>query len=183
MTGSQLALLQSYTRYNVWAFRQLFAATAQLQDTQFTAHAGLAFRSVQGTLCHLLVSENVWLSRLKGDANTSKGLGKYWQQEEMYAKEGDEHSYWEDIEPDRKKLQDRILAQAQELVDLVSELTDGAQPVVYRSSSGEDRSLPLDKILLHVVNHSTHHRGQISAAITGFGVRPPIMDYVYFKDE
>lgn len=38
-------------------------------------------------------------------------------------------------------------------------------------------------VLTHMMNHQTHHRGQISAVITRLGGAAPEMDYVYYKRE
>jgi uncharacterized damage-inducible protein DinB len=34
--------------------------------------------------------------------------------------------------------------------------------------------------VLHLVNHGSHHRGQISAALTAMGHAAPALDYLYF---
>jgi uncharacterized damage-inducible protein DinB len=39
--------------------------------------------------------------------------------------------------------------------------------------------MPLLPTLLHVFNHGTHHRGQISAALTALGRPAPEMDFVH----
>ena len=39
-------------------------------------------------------------------------------------------------------------------------------------------SLPFAATLLHVFNHGTHHRGQITAALTSMGYHCPEIDLV-----
>ena len=48
---------------------------------------------------------------------------------------------------------------------------------------GTAASLPFAATLAHVFNHGTHHRGQISAALTVLGQPAPELDLVYFLQQ
>ena len=48
----------------------------------------------------------------------------------------------------------------------------------YTSTAGQDLTLPFAATLTHVFNHGTHHRGQISAALTAMGRPAPVLDLV-----
>lgn len=55
-------------------------------------------------------------------------------------------------------------------------------PMTYVASDGtEFKDQDVGLTLLHVFNHGTHHRGQITAAVTNLGY-PPLdgFDYLYF---
>ncbi|MEM7374795.1 MAG: DinB family protein [Bacteroidota bacterium] len=52
--------------------------------------------------------------------------------------------------------------------------------VSYRNQRGMAFSMPLRDILTHVINHSTHHRGQIVAGLRSAGFVPPVTDYIHF---
>ncbi len=45
---------------------------------------------------------------------------------------------------------------------------------------GTPAVLPFAATLAHVFNHGTHHRGQITAALTALGQPCPSLDLVYF---
>lgn len=53
----------------------------------------------------------------------------------------------------------------------------------YQTSTGQPKSLPYAATLLHVFNHGTHHRGQISAALTAMGYPCLELDLVYMLVE
>ena len=49
----------------------------------------------------------------------------------------------------------------------------------YTTTRGVDQSLPFALTLAHVFNHGTHHRAQITAAITAMGHACPELDLVW----
>ena len=53
--------------YHVWAFEMLYGALVSMRGEQYEADAGLFFRSVHGTLNHLLLADRVWFGRFTGE--------------------------------------------------------------------------------------------------------------------
>ena len=53
----------------------------------------------------------------------------------------------------------------------------------YRRIGGQPVSLPFAATLAHVFNHGTHHRGQITAALTAMGQTCPELDMVTMLQE
>ena len=49
--------------YNQWINTRLYAAAAELPHDMLTQDRGAFFRSVLGTLNHIMVGDRVWLSR------------------------------------------------------------------------------------------------------------------------
>jgi len=56
----------SFARYNAWANRRLYDAAAQLSDADYRADRGAFFKSMHGTLNHLLTADWVWMHRFTG---------------------------------------------------------------------------------------------------------------------
>ena len=50
----------------------------------------------------------------------------------------------------------------------------------YHNTSGQPYSNTYGRMLAHVINHSTHHRGQIIARLRELGITPPITDYIFY---
>jgi uncharacterized damage-inducible protein DinB len=52
----------------------------------------------------------------------------------------------------------------------------------YRTTSGMPQSQVLSEILLHLLNHQTHHRGQAHACLSILtGGEPPSLDLLVFQ--
>ena len=64
------AHFQLFARYNAWANSRLYAAAAALTDAQYRADRGAFFKSVHGTLNHLLATDRIWFQRITGNAAT-----------------------------------------------------------------------------------------------------------------
>lgn len=154
--------LATLARYNLWATRQLFVHIDALPDADYRVDAGLFFPSVHGTLNHLLVGEHLlWFRRFAEGVSPQAQLNA-------------------EIEPDRARLRERLVDGAQAwlpfIADCAADRFDGA--LNYTTTRGQAVALPFAATLAHVFNHATHHRGQISAAITMMGHPCPEIDLV-----
>jgi hypothetical protein len=65
---------QMFGRYNAWANGRLCAAAPGLDTRQYRADRGAFFKSVHGTLNHLLVTDRVWLRRFTGEGDAPDRL-------------------------------------------------------------------------------------------------------------
>ncbi|MGE4617324.1 MAG: DinB family protein [Gammaproteobacteria bacterium] len=149
--------------YRVWAFEVLYGALLSVSSDQYFADSGLCFRSIHGTLNHLLVGEEVWYGRCVKDPFDVPGLDA-------------------EIEGDRAELERRLYTQSARWKTWIAGQDEAAlaRNLVYQNMSGADFRNSLPSILPHVFNHGTHHRGQISSAISGFGHNVPEMDLIWY---
>src|ERR1700731_2239836 len=63
-----------FGHYNAWANGRLYDAAAQLTDEQYRADRGAFFKSVHGTLNHLLVTDRIWMQRFTGEGDAPDRL-------------------------------------------------------------------------------------------------------------
>jgi uncharacterized damage-inducible protein DinB/ribosomal protein S18 acetylase RimI-like enzyme len=159
--------LQLMAHYNLWATRRLLAQVDTLPDADYRRNMDLAFGSVHGTLNHLLVGEHLlWFRRFAEGHSDVLSLDT-------------------EVEPDRARLRQRLLDGALAWLPLLAvwpeERLHGT--LAYRRIHGQPMVLPFAATLLHVFNHGTHHRGQISAALTALGQPAPMLDLVVMLQE
>ncbi len=63
---------QMFAGYNAWCNRRLYEAAARLSDADYRADRGAFFKSVHGTLNHLLVGDRIWMHRFTAPASCRK---------------------------------------------------------------------------------------------------------------
>jgi uncharacterized damage-inducible protein DinB len=155
-------------RYNLWATRRLYEQIDALSEADYRGDTGLFFRSIHGTLNHLLVaSDRIWYRRLaEGVSPRDVQLS-------------------DEIESDRLALKAALLRSAERWGELVqtfpAERYTGT--IEYTTMRGTAAVLPFAATLGHVFNHGTHHRGQITAALTARGHAAPELDWVYMLQQ
>jgi len=158
--------LGALARYNRWMNDKLYELAATLSDEARKRDCGAFFKSIHGTLNHLLLADRVWLGRFKGvtlpDGHMGPG-GIRSLEQELYA----------DFEELRRQ---RALTDT-ELSAWVSELTPErlAAPLVY-FRMGQKHEVPLWWAVCHLFNHQTHHRGQITTLLSQQGHDPGVTD-------
>jgi uncharacterized damage-inducible protein DinB len=147
-------------RYDLWATRRLFEHVDALPEDDYRRDAGLFFKSVHGTLNHILVAEHgLWQPRFADGVSPRLKLDA-------------------EIEPDRARLRERLIDGAAAWQPLIESWPEDRFDGVleYTSTDGVARRLQFAVALAHVFNHGTHHRGQVTAAITAFGRACPELD-------
>ncbi|HEX6708280.1 MAG TPA: DinB family protein [Albitalea sp.] len=154
-------------RYNVWATGKLFEHVDALPEADYRRDCGLFFKSVHGTLNHLLVGEHlVWYPRFAEGVSNRRALN-------------------EEVETDRLRLRDALIAKAERWLPLIESWDDTRFDgrLDYTTTKGVPQSLPFAATLGHVFNHGTHHRGQVTAAITAMGHPCPEIDLVWMLQQ
>src|SRR6476620_3898836 len=61
-----LARYHMFSGYNAWCNERLYDAAAKVSDADYRADRGAFFKSLHGTLNHLLVGDRIWVRRFTG---------------------------------------------------------------------------------------------------------------------
>jgi uncharacterized damage-inducible protein DinB len=156
---------RTFGHYNAWANKRLYDAAARLSTEQYRADRGAFFKSVHGTLNHLLATDRIWMQRFTGEGDAPNRLDAIL------------FETFDGLRTAREAEDGRI-------VDFVERLDDAriAGTIKYRRvSSPEEFEQQLAPALAHWFNHHTHHRGQVHTLLTGLVGEAPELDLLYFQ--
>jgi uncharacterized damage-inducible protein DinB len=154
-----------FAKYNAWANRRLYAAAAELSECDYRADRGAFFKSVHGTLNHLLVGDRIWMQRFTGEGEVPARLDAILFEQ------------FDALRQAREAEDDRIIRYVEGLDDARL-----AGVITYRRvSTPEVFEQALAPALSHFFNHQTHHRGQVHAILTGLAGRAPELDLLYYQ--
>jgi len=157
--------LRTLFEYNSWANHRTLSAAEKLTAEQFTQPIRSSFSSVRDTLAHICGAEWVWLERFQGrspsalpqtgEFQNAKALREHWREQDA-----------------RLLSFVRALTQA----DLDRELE-------YKTLNFGTYQNPLWQSLLHLVNHGTYHRGQVTTLLRQVEAEPVLTDLMHFYRE
>ena len=156
------------TRYNAWANRLIFDAVAALPAGEAEKPRPTLFRNMVHTLNHNYVIDRIFQAHLEGRS----------------------HPYTARNTPDHPPLAELWRAQ-QEIdgwyLDWANGISEAAldEVVQFEFVGGGEGAMTRAQILLHVVNHTSYHRGFVADLFFQLPnpVRPPTTDLtVYLRD-
>jgi len=161
------AFVSNLFRYNTWADRRILDALANLPEDIVLRDLGSSHGGLHGTMLHVVFAQNVWLLRWKGEPidaafQVQKNSPTLASVREAWERTGEETARFF-----AGKLSDAFLAETFEM----------------RNSKGESFVHAYGDSMIHLVNHSSYHRGQIAGMMRQLGVRPPGTDYIIYTRE
>lgn len=154
-------VLRLHVDYMIWASTRALDAAAALDEDELSRDFGTAHRSVLGTLIHVFDAERIWLRRIHGEDSGSSPLPEPAGLAAL-------REHWLSVHQGWKDWAAAIGAE------------DAAAVLSYRDLRGNPWRTPVWQVVLHVVNHGTHHRGQISGFLRAMGHVPPPLDLIAY---
>lgn len=153
--------LRLHLDYSAWATARLMASAAALSEEERNRDFKTSDRCVLDTLVHVFAADRVWLARIQGQTRASfidaedRNFGRLQQQWPAL------HERWK---------------------EWAAPWTDesAAEMIAYQDMKGNPYRQPLWQIVLHVVNHGTHHRGQAAGFLRAMGYPPPALDLIAY---
>jgi uncharacterized damage-inducible protein DinB len=151
---------------NAWANHRLLTACAQLSQPEFVAPRTGFFPSLRATLNHILIVDRYYVDAMEGG---TLGPAAFADPEPCATA-----AALIEAQPDVDR---RLLALAERLEDV------GLTSTVLLNRGSRVQSERLDRVLLHLFQHQTHHRGQAHAMLSGTSAPPPQLDEFFLADD
>lgn len=153
-------------QYNRSANEAIYKTCAEVPDDVRRADCGVFFKSIHGTLNHMVWADQNWLARLNGQPPGHIPWGQ-----ELYAD-------FEELRQVRVSMDGHII----EWVDgLTEEWLD--EPFTFTSQVTELLlTRPAWFFVQHMFNHQTHHRGELTAYLMQLEYEPPRLDLPWVVD-
>lgn len=152
-------------RYNRWMNEKLYAICADIPDAERKKDRGAFFKSMHGTLNHLLFGDVVWMARFQ----SLEGPGRII--DELHADFGE-------LRAAREVMDARI-------IEWAATLTPQWLAAPLRWTSNVDRktrTLPAWTLVAQLFNHQTHHRGQLTTLLFQYGIDPGVTDVPFMPE-
>lgn len=154
--------LRIQLRYTVWATARIIEAASKLSAEELLRDFGTADKSVLGTLVHTFAADRTWGKRVRGEVP-----GAFIDPEK--------DMFLEVLQRDWPVVGQGWLEWADALDD-----TAATRHIEYKDLKGNPHSTPAWQIVMHVINHATHHRGQAAGMMRSMGHTPPVLDLIAY---
>ena len=156
-----------FAGYNAWANERIYDAAAKLADADYRADRGAFFKSVHGTLNHMLVADRIWMRRFTNEGEAPRQLDAI-------------------LFDSLPALREARVAEDQRIHAFVESLDAAklAGDFTYRTITNPTTLIqPLAPALDHFFNHQAHHRGQLHCLLTAIGGHDfaPSLDLILFQ--
>jgi uncharacterized damage-inducible protein DinB len=159
--GFNASGLRTHLDYSQWASDRLVAVASTLSPEELTRDFGTADHNVLGTLVHVYAADRVWLGRIRNNPPA-----RFIASEDMSLEVLRGH--WP-----------RLLEEWRSWADGQTD-ESLSTPLQYKDMRGNAHETPIWQIVFHVVNHATHHRGQVSGFLRAMGHTPPPLDLIAY---
>jgi uncharacterized damage-inducible protein DinB len=153
-----------FAAYNKWANGRVYEASALLSDDEFERNTGAFFKSMMGTLNHLVATDRIWMKRFTGEGDAPTTLDAI-------------------ISRDFARLRVLRAAEDERIIKWIGSLAakDLSGRFTYTTSDMRTISQRLAPALDHLFNHQTHHRGQAHMILTALGKPSLQLDLAAFQ--
>lgn len=137
-------------QYNAWCNKRVLNALTSQQ---------VADEKILGIMGHIVAAQFLWLYRIKGLPPAPVKLwGKYTLEQLV-------------------SMADEI---GKEWISFVEETEDFNRELVYKNYTNDPYRNNVEMIMVHLVNHSSYHRGQIALLLRQKGFEPVNTDFITY---
>ena len=158
-------------RYNQWMNQQIYRAAMTLSEDKIKEDQGAFFRSILGTLNHILVGDTVWLQRFAQHPKRYNALAGMESQPKPASLDHILYAQIDNLWAVRQEFDSIIVDWTQEIME-----DDLSVDLTYTTMQGKQYADNFGQLVQHFFNHQTHHRGQVSTLLNQNGVDVGVTD-------
>ncbi|WP_163103048.1 DinB family protein [Peribacillus alkalitolerans] len=159
--------VENLYNYHVWANQRIIDHLKTMSSEKYQKKLKSVFSSVSEVLSHIYLVEYAWLYILEGQ-NMKEAMQSSLQLQEKIVK----HSI-EDLEKEFHILSTRFIS-------FLTSQEDMEKRIMLDNPWAGLRETSLSEMVLHVVNHGSYHRGNISAMLHQLGDSSVMTDYAFY---
>ena len=171
--NTHLEQFRRFSQYNAWFNGRLYELISSLTEEERRRDLGAFFRSIHGTLNHILLTDRIWLGRISKHPYRFRSLDKTPLVFEFGSLAQILYESFPELAAQRSETDAAIRACVAELTPELLE-----SDLSYSRSTGQSMVVPLWHIVSHLFNHQTHHRGQITTLLSQLGHDPGSTDFL-----
>ena len=157
------AQLVKYTEYNNWANKIITDIISNLSEEQIDKAQVSSFPSIRKTWYHIWDAQGIWMIRLHGETVTD------WPSKNFKGTTSDAI--------------DSFLNSSGEFAALIKGFNEEVikNNIQYKNIEGKEFTNTIADIVMHVMNHSTFHRGQLISMFREVGItKIPSTDFITY---
>lgn len=157
-------IILHYTQYNLWANKKFVDLLKQVELVLLDREAKSSFSSIRKTMQHIWGAEEIWYKRLNGEPPSA------------FPQPDDD--FYEFIK--------KCLARSESFIDLIQGWNENHLQAVrsYKDLRGNSHANNYWHMVMHCMNHSTFHRGQVVTMLRGVDETSiPATDMIVFLRE
>ena len=154
-----------FADYNQLMNQRLFSSAHHLSDNELHKDCQVFFKSMMGTLNHIMVGDIIWLKRFSIHSSSQKTLTYISNLEKPKSLDAILYNDLGSLEAEREKIDEIII----QWISSLSE-TDIEECISYKNMTGEAFTQKYSSLISHLFLHQVHHRGQATALLSQYGI-------------
>ncbi len=154
---------RTLTRYNKWANELMLEAVSKLPSGEATKPRTTLFKNIVHTLNHNYVIDRIFQAHLEGREHGFAGRNT------------SEPPELDDLRKGQREIDDWYVAWSDDITDAALD-----EKVSFTFVGGGEGVMTRGEIVLHIVNHTTYHRGFAADLFYQVPARPPTTDLTVF---
>lgn len=142
-----------------------YEAAAELSAAELCEDKGAFFKSILGSLNHILVGDIIWLKRFAMHLSSREALSYLDELEKPKSLDAILFRDFDGLKHERVKIDQIMLEWIKQLTD-----TDLTTCISYTNMAGKSFSKQFLSLINHLFLHQVHHRGQVTTLLSQCGV-------------